>query len=173
VKLNDLYEGKSIADLGNDIEHNYVGRPDFHDGTLDLRSLKLTNLTGCPRVIKGSLFLNSNLIKSFIGAPLGIKLGGHLNIASNPINSLEGIEKFVKEINGTIIVDELKINNHVLGVFRINGISLIDHSVNEKPLKLSWRSIVNKHLENPNRKMGIFECQEELIHHGFEKHALI
>ena len=107
------------------------------DGYFDISITSVTSLSGIPHTICGSFALN--------GAP---------------IQSLSGIHKKVKLIDGRVICSDYM--THVLGLLLIAGVKSITVSGGPK-----IEGILNKYL--PTR--DVISAQDDLIEAGYIKHA--
>jgi hypothetical protein len=97
-------------------------------------------------------------------------------------DSLKGIHKHFRKINGSISCDGTKIKSHILGVINIEGVT-------DLSLGAAWRrsfkgtktpnrgfeleEIMEEYLPASTKYKGgdIFACQEALIEAGFDEYA--
>lgn len=185
VKLQDLYESRSVADLiREEGGEGLVSQPDFFRGTLSsltglsphnsptLKTVRLnykglTSLEGCPGVIYGSLDCSNNFLTSFEGAPSLI--GGSIYANNNNFTDLKNIHKHITRMFGTLEVGGLKmIRRNVLGVLLIEGCTNLRVSGSGM---WTWERIINKHLKKDPKERSIYDCQAELIEEGYPEYA--
>ena len=86
----------------------------------------------------------------------------NLDCRNNKIDSLRGIQKYVKTIKGTADFTNNPIKSHVLGLLEIDGLKSV--MLDNKKVA----AIINKHLKGDK---DVIACQEELIDAGFEDFA--
>ena len=86
----------------------------------------------------------------------------NLDCRNNKIDSLRGIQKYVKTIKGTADFTNNPIKSHVLGLLEIDGLKSV--MLDNKKVA----AIINKHLKGDK---DVIACQEELIEAGFEDFA--
>jgi hypothetical protein len=98
-------------------------------------------------------FAGTSSADSFEGFPHTIK--GHFSLYTSKINSVTGIDKVIKCINGDIVLNHN--STHLLGLLLIQGVNKID--VDRGPVDV----ILNKYLGTGD----ILSAQDELIDAGF------
>jgi hypothetical protein len=157
------------------------------DGSISVNQHNLTSLEGMPRKIEGALYLSGNPLKSLVGGPeevgedmavdgcgltslegLPVKIGSYLMLDNNPLTSLQGINK-LREMSGSIYLDDCLITSHILGVFFIKGVKQIA-TVNRGDFGRAVK-IVNRHIKQG--RSGLLPCTQELIEAGLADFAQI
>lgn len=125
--------------------------------------MQLDSLVGSPYEVTGVYDCAKNNIKSLEG--ISAIIGSHLHASNNKIESLEGVDKYLKEVNGYIIIGDNPIKSHLLGLLKIKnlkGVALYNSAPKEV------EDILNKYIKG---NKDIFDCQSELIDAGFEELA--
>jgi hypothetical protein len=96
-----------------------AGSPIFIGGALDISdNHSLTSLVGGPSEVGGDYIASNCMLVSLDGLP--VKIGGYLNVIDNPLTTLKGINR-LREMKGSVYVENCPITSHILGVFFIKG----------------------------------------------------
>lgn len=135
-----------------------------------LKGLQLTSLKGCPGTIQGSLNCSNNLLTSFEGAPKIIK--GDVRASMNKFTNLKNIHNHIHRMSGELDISGIShIKSNVLGVLLIDGCTGVKYGFGE------WVKIINNALGkisiNGNKRMVLYECQDQLIEADLDQYALI
>ena len=150
--VNNLYVQDNLIDSLEFFPKNV-------QGNISLSGNKITSFKGLPRLTMGALRIAGNPITSFEGCPRDI--GGNLNIANTKITSFHNIHKFINSINGMIYAHCCDLQDSMLGLLKIQGLTsiIIDDS--------NLSSILNSFIGTGD----LLACQQELIDKGFEDFA--
>ena len=139
------------------------GAPTSVGGNFFCGRNQLTSLAGAPTVVGRGFYCGSNQLVSLAGAPTVVGRGFYCY--NNKLTSLEGIHKQIKKINGKFHATGMKLESHLLGLILIDGITRIE--IDNKDIE----EILNRHLHQPNKKLAMLTCQQELIDAGYEEAA--
>lgn len=124
-----------------------------------------TSLKGCPTHVDGSVDLcKMRKIKSLEFAP---KVSTGWYRIPDHIESIVGIENYIKKIDGTLYLETLYIKNGGIGILLIEGVDRIDGTV---ALLTPPFLIIEKYIGRPDE---IFACQTELMDAGYEDYAIL
>ena len=132
-----------------------TGAPQSVGGYFDCSYNKLTSLTGAPQSVGGYFGCAHNKLTSLTGAPQSV--GGGFYCGYNKLTSLTGSPQSVGDYFNCVKNPHLKI----LPIFRIKGITRIDHEAGQ---------ILTKYYK-PDGTGDIIAAQDELIDAGFGKIA--
>ena len=124
---------------------------------------KLPSLQYAPVKVDGSFDCSVNLLTSLKYSPTSV--GCDFECEENKLTSLEGIHKQIKKIKGKFYAPDNKLESHLLGLILIDGITRIE--IDNKDIE----EILNRHLQQTNKKLAMLQCQQELIDAGFEEAA--
>ncbi len=148
----DLFRHSSVLDGAQLLYKRDDGRMFFHimpaqiNGSLLICGTEMTDFEGLPEIINGDFYCRDNKLTSF-----------------------SEIHHSIKEIHGIADFTGNHIKSHVLGLFKIDGLTgvrLTTDSENETELK-KVENIINEHLSDGD----ILSCQEELIDAGLKTYA--
>lgn len=165
-KFSDLSEAE-FRDLR--LTHG-ISRGRVYCGShLNLENKDLDSLEGMNfEVLNGGMNLNGNRLVSFKGAPK--RITGDVLARSNRFYDLHDIHLDIHQLKGTLDLRNNPISSHVLGLLLIKDLDSIG-DVRTYSDRYKWIKIVDKHLPNKKGKIGMFECQEELLDAGLENFA--
>ena len=147
----------------NNMLTSLVGSPTSVGGGFYCGNNMLTSLEGAPTVVGRGFYCGSNQLVSLAGAPT--EVGGDFECEENKLTSLEGIHKQIEKINGKFYAPDNKLESHLLGLILIDGITRIE--IDNKDIE----EILNRHLQQTNKKLAMLQCQQELIDADFEEAA--
>jgi hypothetical protein len=123
-----------------------------------------------PKAIATSFDCSRNKFSSFEHFPA--EVGKDVGLSSNKFTTLHDIHKFVKRINGYIVLTDNNITECMLGLLMIDGLMGIDVDANKSNKDfLNASEIINTYLPNTDGRKGVVECQRELIEAGLEEFA--
>ena len=159
MKLSQLHEQEERSVL------SVMGEQDAHiDGSFVCDNKQLTSLVGAPTSVGGNFYSNYSKLTSLVGAPT--EVGGNFHCSNNKLTSLAGIHKQIKKISGMFsAAGNPRLKSNLLGLLLIDGITEIE--IDDEEIAV----ILNRHLLQPNKKLAMLQCQQELIEAGFDEAA--
>lgn len=166
-------------------------------GYFDCSFNKLTSLVGCPTRVGQHFMCNKNRLTTLVGGPAFVEglydcganelitlegaaahVGRYFNCSNNGLTTLDGAPAYVG-VNFYCQYNKLttllgipthmtgfhclsnNIKSHAIGLLLVDSCTYFD-------AEGDWVPIIIKYLGRPD---DIFECQAELIEHGFEEYA--
>ena len=140
------------------------GGPTEVHGNYSINYTNISNLIGSPKIVHGSFSCSINELITLDG--LSVEIGGTFSCAYNKLASLHLIHKQIKKMDGGFFAEHnIHLTKNLLGLLLIPGLAYV--RLSHKDIA----NIINKHLTNPNKKIGMLQCQQELIEAGFEEAA--
>lgn len=140
------------------------GAPAAITGNFYCSGNKLTSLEHCPTLVGGNFYCSNNNLISLNWAPIHISGDFYCNNNSN-LKSLKDIHRRIKSIDRKFHAVNCPLIENLLGLILIDGIK--DILIDNKKIQ----AILNKYLLQPNKKLAMLKCQQELIEAGFEEAA--
>ena len=132
-------------------------------GKFDVCSSFLTSLKGVPEIVVGDFNCGGTHISSLEYAPQFV--GGYFSCYNTYITSLSGVDKRIKQLNGTFYCVENA--THLLGILLIKGITDFEFSHRGGQCDVVVSQIINKYLGTGD----ILSAQDELIDAGLVDQA--
>jgi hypothetical protein len=158
------HEGKDLITI-DEIVQSRTWHGDLRCAGMDLNSFEFS-----PKAIARSFDCSRNKFSSFEHFPA--EVGKDVGLSSNKFTTLHDIHKFVKRINGYIVLTDNNITECMLGLLMIDGLMGIDVDANKSNKDfLNASEIINTYLPNTDGRKGVVECQRELIEAGLEEFA--